>query len=652
LPTRPAKKTLRSGIKGLAVLAVIGIASAVAAVATPADAAGTFDVRTYGAAGNGSANDTPAINKAIVAANAAGGGIVRFTSGTYKSANSIHLLSNVTLQLDSGSTVIGAAGTGYDNAETNANDAYQDYGHSHFHDAMIWGDRLSNIGITGSGTIDGGGFLKIHESDLPGPGEADKILALTRCSGLELSGVKLRRAGHSAALINGCDGVHSDGLTIDTATDRDGWNIINSQHVTITNIKIAAQDDALAFKSDWALGQRFTQGHVRVTGAQLSAQCCNGLMFGSETCSDFSDYVFDTITITSADKSGLGMVTMDGANISDVHYRNITVSGVASPIFQKVGARKRCGDDPGVGSIHDITYENVTATGKGPQTPTLWGADPSHQISNISFDNVNVYVPGGSANLGTAVPTNDATAYNPASVGTRPSYGWYLHNARGVRFTGGSVHFSANDDRPGIIADTGSTVTLDRFTVERDTGSPYDIRFQGITGYCVTGGSNTTGGALRVTQSGSTQTCGSAMAVTGLAVTDTANAADWSVQSDLRTGVTQYGDRTYTLTAVPSALTGAQWIRTANDSRPAGNNPLVTFTVSRQATVSVAVDSRRGRLPWMDAGWTATGTSLTNNESPSRTFDVYTKQFPAGQVALGPQAEPAKASSMYTVAVS
>ncbi|MGX6607290.1 glycoside hydrolase family 28 protein [Micromonosporaceae bacterium Da 78-11] len=644
--------SIKSVRKALVTLAVLSIATAGTAVATPALAAGTFDVRGYGAAGNGSANATPAINRAIVAANAAGGGTVRFTAGTYKSANSIHLLSHVTLQLDSGSTIIGGSGTGYDHAEPNPNSAYQDYGHSHFQDAMIWGDRLTDIGFTGSGTIDGGGFLAIHESDTPGSGQADKIISLTRCSDLELSGIKLRRGGHFAALINGCDGVRSDRLVIDTATDRDGWNIINSRNVTITNIKIDAQDDALAFKSDWALGQRFTQGHVRVTGAALSARCCNALMFGSETCSDFTDYVFDTITITGADKSGLGMVSMDGANIADVHYRNITVSGVASPIFQKVGARKRCGDNPGVGSIHDITYENITATGKGPQTPTLWGADADHQISDVSFDDVDVYVPGGSGNLGTAVPSNDTTAYNPASIGTRPSYGWYLHNARGIRFTGGSVHFSADDNRPGIIADTGSTVTITDFTVERGTGSPNDIRFQGIAGYCVTGGANTTGGALRVSQTGSTQSCGSPVAVTGLTVADAANRADWSVQPNLRSGATQYGDRAFTLTAVPAALTGATWIRAANDSRTATADPLVTFTISRSATVSVAVDTRRGRLPWLDSGWTATGTRLTNNESPSRTFDVFTKQFPAGPVALGPNAEPAKGSSMFVIAVA
>jgi hypothetical protein len=132
-------------------------------------------------------------------------------------------------------------------------------------------------------------------------------------------------------------------------------------------------------------------------------------------------------------------------------------------------------------------------------------------------------------------------------------------------------------------------------------------------------------------------------------VADSTNAADWSIQSNLHVGSVQYGDRTYTLTAVPSALNGAQWIRTANDSKAATANPLVTFTISKSATVAVAVDTRIGRRSWMDSSWTDTGTSLKNNEGTPRTFEVFTRTFPAGQIALGPNGS--TGSSMYTVAV-
>lgn len=513
---RPAAVRAAPGVRRLwlRILAVAGVVAAAGGVAVtaagPAAAAPQLlNVKDFGATGNGSTNDTAAINRAITAANAAGpeGGIVRFPSGTYRSANSIHMKSNVTLQLDSGSTIMGSGADTYDAAEPNPNDAFQDFGHSHFHDAMIWGDLLTNIGFVGTGTIDGGGNLITGN---PGSGEADKILSLTRCNGLTLSGIRLRRGGHFAALINGCTNVVSDHLTVDTASDRDGWNVISTTNVTITNANIMANDDALAFKSDYALGAKLPNGNVTVTDSHLSAGCCNALMFGSETCGDFTGYDFQRIDITGANKSGLGMVSMDGANISDVHYRDITMTNVASPIMEKIGTRRRCGNSPGIGHISNITYDNITGTGKSsPQfSPTLWGESGSNRINGVTLTNVNLTVPGGHAAMSTGVPSNDPNNYNPNSIGTRPAYGWYIHNANNIRYVNSSVRFQTSDARPAVIANAGSTVTVNSLVAQRGSGSPYDVGFQSISGYCVSNSQNTTGGALRVSASSSTQACG------------------------------------------------------------------------------------------------------------------------------------------------
>jgi Carbohydrate binding module (family 6)/Glycosyl hydrolases family 28 len=203
------------------------------------------------------------------------------------------------------------------------------------------------------------------------------------------------------------------------------------------------------------------------------------------------------------------MVSMDGANISDVHYRDITVSNVASPIMQKIGTRRRCGDNPGIGHISNITYDNINITGKSsPQyTATLWGESGGNHIDGVSFNNVNITVPGGSGNLGTGVPSNDPNNYNPNSIGTRPAYGWYIHNANNIKFTNSSVRFASDDARPAVIANTGSTVQFDHFTAQRSTGST-DLVFQTISGYCVSNSTNTSGGALRISATtDSTQVC-------------------------------------------------------------------------------------------------------------------------------------------------
>ena len=119
-----------------------------------------FDVRKYGAKGDGKALDSPAINKAIDAAAAAGGGTVLFPAGTYRSF-SIRLKSNVALYLDQGATILAADprdGDGkYDLPEPNQWDQYQDFGHSHWRNSLIWGENLENISILGPGRIWGKG---------------------------------------------------------------------------------------------------------------------------------------------------------------------------------------------------------------------------------------------------------------------------------------------------------------------------------------------------------------------------------------------------------------------------------------------------------------------------------------------------------------
>jgi polygalacturonase len=489
----------------LAAVAAMSLVVLGGGVGMAAPAAAVFSVTGFGAAADGVTNDAPAIDKAIEAAShsKSGNGVVEFAAGTYLAAGTVHLKSGVTIQLDKGSTITGSS-SGYDKAEDNKWDKYQDYGHSHFHNAMFYGDNVENVSFTGEGTIDGGGHLITGN---PKDGQADKIISITHCRNLTLSGITLKRGGHFAALINGCDGVTSDKLNISTASDRDGWNIISTTNAKITNANIAANDDALVFKSDYALGAKLPNGHVTVNNAKLSAKCCNALMFGSETCGDFTDYDFQDIQITGAGKSGLGMVSMDGSVISDVHYKNITLSGTASPITQKTGTRKRCGNSPGVGRIHDITYENITGTNAGSYSPTLWGEAGANQISNVTFTNVNLTLPGGHGTMSTGVPSNDPKDYNPKSIGTRPAYGWYIHNANNIKFVNSSVRFSKDDGRPAVIANTGSALTFDHFTAQKGGKSPSDLLFQSVTGYCVSGSQNTSGGALRIGNTGSTSSC-------------------------------------------------------------------------------------------------------------------------------------------------
>ncbi|MGB9078396.1 MAG: glycosyl hydrolase family 28-related protein, partial [Terracidiphilus sp.] len=161
---------LRVGSLGMAATGLPAIALATQNAANTAEGQGAaegpglFDVRKYGATGDGKTLDTPAVNRAIEAADHAGGGLVVFPAGTYL-CFSIRLKSQVHLVLQQGSAIVAADspkpgdqtgynGGAYDAAEPNtAWDAYQDYGHNHWHNSLLRGEDLHDLSITGPGLL-------------------------------------------------------------------------------------------------------------------------------------------------------------------------------------------------------------------------------------------------------------------------------------------------------------------------------------------------------------------------------------------------------------------------------------------------------------------------------------------------------------------
>jgi hypothetical protein len=135
-----------------------------------------------------------------------------------------------------------------------------------------------------------------------------------------------------------------------------------------------------------------------------------------------------------------------------------------------------------------------------------------------------------------------------------------------------------------------------------------------------------------------------------LVVDDTTNAASWSVQSNLAVGATQYGDRTYTLTSVPSAVAGAAWIRTANASKAFAGTTVATFTVNADADVYVAYNDSIATKPSWLSTFADSGQNLVNSESTPKTFSLLKKTFTSGStITLGTGGS--TSASFYTVAV-
>ena len=130
---------------------------------------------------DGKAVDTPAVNRAIAAAAAAGGGTVQFPAGTY-ACHSTRLKSFVTLYAEPGAIILAAPAFGYDTAEPNgAFERYQAFGHNHWHNSLIWGEDLRDVAIVGPGLICGRGLSR-GEAAEPGLPAADAQVRPTRRS--------------------------------------------------------------------------------------------------------------------------------------------------------------------------------------------------------------------------------------------------------------------------------------------------------------------------------------------------------------------------------------------------------------------------------------------------------------------------------------
>ena len=238
--------------------------------ASAADA--TFNVRTYGATGDGKTVDTPAINKAIEAVAAAGGGTLLFPAGSYV-CFTIRLKSKVDLYLSPGCTILAADSpkpgetTGYNGGvydpagPPQAWEDYQDYGHNHWANSLFYGEGISDFSIVGPGIIHGRGLSHGTASTRPGyisfvaeqAGVGNKAIALKNCHNVLLRDFSVLHGGHFAVLATGVDTLTLDNLLVDT--ERDGFDIDCCHNVRVSNCTVnSPSDDAICPKSSYALG--------------------------------------------------------------------------------------------------------------------------------------------------------------------------------------------------------------------------------------------------------------------------------------------------------------------------------------------------------------------------------------------------------------
>jgi polygalacturonase len=439
-----------------------------------------YDIRMFGAKGDGKALDNPAIDKAIEAAAADGGGTVWIPAGTFR-CYSIHLKSNVDLYLAPGSTILAAdtsaQGEGYDLAESNQPwENYQDFGHNHWHNSLIWGEGLSGVSILGPGLIWGKGLSRGSGAGPKAeqPGVGNKVIALKSCRNVLLRDFSILHGGHFGVLATGVDNLTVDNLKIDT--NRDGIDVDCCQNVRILNCSVNSPwDDGICLKSSFALGyarptEMVTISNCLVAGGYQEGTLLDGtrkpfpreekvprtgrIKFGTESNGGFKNITVSNCIFENC--GGLAIESVDGGVIEDVCISNMAMRDIISaPIFVRLGSRMRGPAGVPVGTIRRVTISDISCQNARAGISSIIAGIPRHRIEDVKLSNITLVHPGGGTRADASVQlAEEEKKYpEPNMFGTTSSQGFFLRHVKGIEMSGVKIDSENRDERPVFVLD-------------------------------------------------------------------------------------------------------------------------------------------------------------------------------------------------------
>lgn len=485
---------VRRPLLAVAAFALLGGCRELAADTSPIPSgAGGYDVRAFGAKGDGVTVDSPAINRAISAAAAVGGGTVRFGAGTYLSG-SIHLKSNISLFLDQGATLVAASpgdGGQYDAPEANpAAGKYQDFGHTHWHNSLIWGEGLENVSILGPGRLWGRGLVR---NDNGADGRGNKTISLKLCRNVTIRDVTIRHGGWFGILATGVDNLTVDNLTVDNLkidTNRDGMDIDCCRNVHVSNCSVnSPNDDGICLKSSYGLGFARATENVTITNCGVSGfdegTLLDGTLgrathagtgrikFGTESNGGFQNITISNCVFTYC--NGLALETVDGGLLEDVSISNITMRDIAgAPLFLRLGSRLRGPAGTVVGALRRVNISNVVVYNADPRYAAILSGVPGHPIEDVSLSNIELWFRGGGTRAQAAAkpPEQEAAYPEPTMFGAMPSYGFFLRHGRRITLQNIGLHTLAEDRRPAFALEDIASADLERVKAPRTPDVP------------------------------------------------------------------------------------------------------------------------------------------------------------------------------------
>lgn len=372
----PRVITTTSGSKGLWPLIVFADPPAQA----PGAQAKVFSVANYVKSDGVQTTD---IQRALDECGAAGGGVVRFGPGTYRTGP-LFVRDNTTVYLDPGSVILGSTNKAdyIVDGKLNRHDSHGPTTTAH---ALINFTDCRNCVLAGRGAIDGSGHVVRNEM-----GVNMALVNVLDGENVELRDVLLVNSPSWTVHILASKRVTVDNLKIVndwTVGNTDGINPDCSQEVTITNYFGYCGDDALAIKTTSASDKLQGSRNIRARDCVVMTRK-TAFKIGTETHKDISDVLLERCEAIDTSR-GIGLYMRDGATISDLTYRDVSLDLMEYPGEGSSGAPYTAAieERAGVGKIDGVTFERVSAA--APYTSGLVGHKDS-PVRNVTFKDCSV----------------------------------------------------------------------------------------------------------------------------------------------------------------------------------------------------------------------------------------------------------------------
>jgi len=479
----------------------------------------TFDIRDYGAMGDGLTDDAPAIQKAIDDCAANGGGRVVLDKGTFMSSG-IHFKSNVELHLTVSAQLIGSL-------EVDKYSRDEKFAFKHIIRSLIYAADCENIAITGAGKIDGrGDLIKVaNDNDRP------DLIVLHGCKDVRIQDVFITNSKMFAVFILQCQRVRIDGVKLENLknANNDGFDIDGSRDVFISNTNIHSIDDCIAFK---ASSRTEPCSNIVITNCILSSRCA-AIRVGPDALADIENITVTNCIIRNTGLNGIKIQESMGAKARNMTFSNIVMENVKGPISVRLsGWAAGPYTDSWVsfndsnwqkGNLENILFDNIRAT-----VPLELEMKPEFAVSppgwlnitklnvgisitgtsktrpkGISFSNIDITFHGGGTAEQAArrnVPDLERDYPEMYMFGELPAYGLYMHHVSGVVLDNVTFRLAHEDLRPAIVCDDVDDLELAGFKAAGSKNAESLIRLENSSNIFIRGSRplNAIGTFLRV----------------------------------------------------------------------------------------------------------------------------------------------------------